>query len=215
MHEDIAFRSANWGQRVMQVLADETIGCVGVIGSWFLPNREASWWLCHADVGTLTQGYTDKKGNYKTYTEGAPLKQDIADVAVVDGCWFCIRKSLFDTIRFDEDTYDSFHCYDIDTCMQVLQTGKRVVVCNGIEVEHQSLGDVLTTYYEQLTRFYAKWEKQLPLSRGIQLTPEVTSWVSDIIAGYQAVVRKNVRYEQANKASILNRVKNWVKKCKK
>ena len=44
--------------------------------------------------------------------------KDIEAVAV-DGLFFAMRKSLFDTIRFDKDTFDRFHFYDLDICMQV------------------------------------------------------------------------------------------------
>ena len=208
MHEDIVFRSQDWGRVVAKAFEDKTIGCVGVIGSWFLPNKPASWWLCHADVGTVIQGYSDKKGKYGSFVDGVKPTKAITDVVVVDGCWYCIPKAMFDEIRYDDETYNSFHCYDIDICMQVLQANKRVVVSDGIVIEHQSSGNVVTTYYEQLNRFYQKWQNYLPCSKGMSLSPDEQAWVSNILNDYQKVVRKNVKIEN----SRWFRLKQWLKR---
>lgn len=210
MHEDIVFRSQDWGKVVSKAFEDKTIGCVGVIGSWFLPNKPASWWLCHADVGTVIQGYCDKKGKHSSFVDGVKPAKPITDVVVVDGCWFCIPKAMFKDIRFDEQTYNSFHCYDIDICMQVLKARKRVVVQSGIEIEHTSLGNVLTTYYEQLGRFYDKWKDELPCSVGMSLSDEMQTWVSEILRDYQKSVQKNVRFENSRWYKLKKWIKGWI-----
>lgn len=211
MHEDIIFRSADWGQRVVQMFADNSIGCIGVIGSWFLPQKEASWWFCNAFAGELIQGEYDKKGNYRTFVEGEKVDGKLKDVVVIDGCWFCIPKALFKEIRFDDHTFDSFHCYDVDICMQVLNVGKRVVVCSDIRIEHQSGGNVNATYFDQLSLFHKKWEKQLPICKGMDLTPEIQTWVGGIIHTCQNTVRKNVMLENSRRYRLVNRIRDWLR----
>lgn len=207
MHDDIVFHAQEWGKIVADALTDKSIGCVGVVGSWFMPNKAASWWLCHAGVGKVIQGYRDDKGKYKTFVDGESPIKPITDVVVVDGCWFCIPKEMFKDIRFDEQTYNSFHCYDIDICMQVRNSGKRVVVQSDIEIEHTSLGNVLTSYYEQLGLFYDKWKNELPCSVGLSLPNEAQEWVSEILSGYQKSVRKNVKFENTR----WYKLKKWIK----
>lgn len=210
MHDDITFHTQDWGKVVSNTLTDKSIGCVGVIGSWFMPNKVSSWWLCHAEVGTLIQGYRDNKGNYKTFVDGKVPAKPITDVVVVDGCWFCIPKAMFKDIRFDDLTYNSFHCYDIDICMQVLNAGKRVVVQSDIEIEHTSLGNVLTSYYEQLGLFYEKWQDELPCSVGMSLSDEMQTWVSEILRDYQKSVQKNVRFENSRWYKLKKWTKGWL-----
>lgn len=207
MHDDIIFHTQDWGKIITDALTDKSIGCVGVIGSWFMPNKPASWWLCHAEVGTVIQGYRDNKGNYKTFVDGKVPTKPIADVVVVDGCWFCIPKAMFQDICFDEQTYNSFHCYDIDICMQVRKIGKRIVVPSCIEIEHTSLGNVLTSYYEQLGLFYDKWQDVLPCSVDMFLSDETQTWVSEILGDYQKSVQRNVRCENTR----WYKLKKWIK----
>jgi hypothetical protein len=44
MHEDIKFDTANWGQIVVDILQDETIGILGVAGGNYLADNPAGWW---------------------------------------------------------------------------------------------------------------------------------------------------------------------------
>lgn len=214
MHEDILFHSDNWGKHVQQIFSDNYIGCVGVIGSWFLPNKLSSWWQCQATKGHILQGYSDVNGNYYYNRDGAQDTNGINDVVVVDGCWFCISKAMFDTIRFDEQTYNSFHCYDVDICMQVIDNRKRVVISNEIDIEHKSLGNINMSYYDQLALFYQKWQHMLPYSIDKTIPKEVLLWVSDILYGYQKVVMRNVVLEKSksyNLGKSLLKPFKWIK----
>lgn len=166
MHEDVIFRSQSWGTEVSDIFRDKSIGLIGVIGCQFLSNRVQPWWTLGHHLGCVTQGHY-KGDMYSTFLDGKPLNQRLADGVAVDGLWFCIRRDLFAKIWFDEQTFDHFHCYDVDTCMQVLQNGYRVVVAGDIHLEHKSGGQVSEKYYEQLGKFVAKWRRQLPISRGL------------------------------------------------
>jgi glycosyltransferase involved in cell wall biosynthesis len=44
MHEDIYFRSNNWGVKVIEHFSNEDIGMLGVIGGHFFPDTPATWW---------------------------------------------------------------------------------------------------------------------------------------------------------------------------
>lgn len=211
MHEDIVFHSQDWGKVVTKAFDDKTIGCVGIIGSWYLPKRETTWWLCHADAGVLRQGDCTPKGRYFTFIEGVKPQKELTDVVVVDGCWLCIPKAMFNDIRFDDKTYNSFHCYDIDICMQVLNANKRVVVCADVDIEHKSMGNVATTFYSQLSLFFQKWQHMLPISKGLQLTPAVETWVEEILTNYHKEARRNVVLENSRRYKLVNHIKSWFK----
>ena len=113
---------------------------------------------------------------------------DVGGVAVaLDGVWFCIRKKLFDIIRFDEDTYNGFHLYDVDISLQVYKTGHSLICIKDVLIHHQSIGVLNSNWLEAMHAFYFKWKKELPVSC-IQFTIKeqavieywvVTTFISD------------------------------------
>ena len=42
------------------------------------------------------------------------------------GVWFCIRKKLFEHVKFDDKNYSGFHFYDIDISMQIQAQGFQI-----------------------------------------------------------------------------------------
>ena len=85
------------------------------------------------------------------------------DVVAVDGLFFAIRKDLFATIAFDESTFNGFHLYDLDICMQVRKTSRCIVTPN-ITIKHQSGGSFDATWQDYAARFLQKWKASLPAS---------------------------------------------------
>jgi len=166
MHDDILFRSLNWGKIVKKAFKNKKCGVVGVIGCQFLSNKVQPWWYLGHQLGSVIQGLNND-GEYCTFQDGEALREESKQGVIVDGLWFCIKHELFQHIRFDEITYDSFHCYDVDTCIQVLNAGYQVRILRDIIIEHKSGGNVGDEYFEQMGRFVRKWGNKLPISRGL------------------------------------------------
>ena len=93
-------------------------------------------------------------------------------VVAIDGMWFCVPAKLFDEIIFDQKTFNSFHCYDLDICMQIKEIGYKVCVTNEVIIEHSSYGSFDMQWYENSQKFYNKWRNILPLVAGVDLTDE-------------------------------------------
>lgn len=170
MHDDILFRSNDWGKVVVKSFSSNpNMGGLGVAGGHFMPDCPCSWSTCKTTSfhvwqsnhdGTATEyGCTD-------YTNGERL----VEVACLDGLFMCFRRSLFDTICFDDKTFTGFHCYDSDICMQVLSAGYSVNVTFNIDIEHRSNGACNQQYYDNLELWHKKWHSHLPVARGIQLS---------------------------------------------
>ncbi len=170
IHDDILFRSNNWGHVVEKTFsATPNMGALGVAGGHFMPDCPCSWstckttsyhvWQTNGDGTTTEYGCSD-------YTDGKRL----VEVASLDGLFICIRRNLFDTIRFDDQTFMGFHCYDSDICMQVLSAGHSVYVTFDIDIEHHSNGACNQQYYDNIEIWHKKWHGQLPVVRGINLT---------------------------------------------
>ena len=63
-----------------------------------------------------------------------------AEAVVIDGVCFCIRKSLFSSITFEDKTFQGFHCYDMDICLQIRHVGLSNIVVSDVLIEHISEG---------------------------------------------------------------------------
>jgi len=160
-HEDILFHSINWGEKVLTHFNDPKIGMIGVLGGMAQSSIPSPWW---------TNNYFEKsarnllmKTNGKLYQHFSNPFKDInkTEVIIIDGLWFCIRKSLFDKICFDEKTFTGFHLYDADISMQVNEYAKNYVVFD-ILIEHVWSGIISKNYYIDLLTFTNKWQSQLP-----------------------------------------------------
>lgn len=197
-HEDILFRSNNWGALIQDLFSDETIGALGVIGTHFLPKAPMYWWYSpyisqysiNNDKGISTLNDT------RDYVRG-----HLADVAAIDGVCFFIPKALFQTIRFDEQTFSGFHGYDMDISMQVQKLGKRVCVTDVLTIEHFWSEDSFQnqSYMAKLDAnmelFYNKWKDSLPIVRGLDEPQIVIDRLNNLcIQAYEA---KRVRQSKA------------------
>ena len=173
MHEDIVFHTKAWGQKVVNHFIDEKVGLIGVVGGHYMPKCPASWWSTECSSGKILQGQRND-GIYSTemfeWNRYKPKNLESVEVAVVDGFWFCIRRSLFEVIKFDEITYTGFHCYDIDISYQVLKLNYTVNVVFDILIEHKSYGNQDSIFYNERIKCFNKWNDNLPIVKGIVLS---------------------------------------------
>ncbi len=161
VHEDVFFMEPGWGPKLTEKFqANSSIGLVGVAGTQYLSNHHPAW---------LVAGQPFTRGRVVHETEAndgyfmsvfSPDKTD-AEVVAVDGLLFAIRRSLFETIRFDEQTFDGFHFYDLDICMQIRKTHKLIVTWD-ILVKHLSEGTCDQTWIDAGKKFLAKYQHELP-----------------------------------------------------
>lgn len=166
MHEDVLFHTKNWGYIVQSHLCNEKIGLLGVIGGHYLPDFPASWISVFLISGQNIQGYFENDLYQKEYYEFWNRKNgNSTEVVAVDGMWFCVRKEMFNLIKFDTHMFSNYHCYDLDICMQVVNMGFQVHVAHDILIEHKSCGCMDTRYFKELDKFYKKWKDNLPICR--------------------------------------------------
>ena len=190
-HDDILFKTENWGKIVDDILGNEDIGLVGVAGGHFLGSCPAPWWASRALAGQVNQGCMND-GQYIVSEDRWWSRRDsgIIDVATVDGLFMCLRKEMFDSVRFDEETYCHFHCYDCDICMQVQSASKRVVVSYDIIVEHRSFGVADLKFFEQLDLWADKWKNSLPIARGVDWDETEINERNQICEEYSSFVKE-------------------------
>lgn len=171
MHDDLVFKTNHWGELVLNHFANQRVGAIGVAGSPYASYMKGPWWSCglvaqniiHEYKSTLY--YNHPFNNNSALLNNASLndKQSLP-VVVLDGVWFCVRKSLFKTIRFDQNTYSGFHMYDMDISLQLFQLGVELRCVYDIDIAHQSIGKLNKDWITQRTLFFNKWRKDLPMS---------------------------------------------------
>ncbi|WP_010419517.1 glycosyltransferase [Anaerophaga thermohalophila] len=179
-HEDILFHTQDWGQKLdAHFKSTPDIGLIGTIGGTALPACPAPWWNKHP----FNQHFLNiiqhwRKGdNIHRWEENIPLNKEqtivhhksnpyrsqYSEVAAVDGLFFAIPRHLFDSIKFDEDTFSGFHGYDIDTCLQVQNVGYKVAVVHDILIEHLSKGNPNEQWSNESIVLARKWKSSLPI----------------------------------------------------
>lgn len=171
MHDDISFmHNRLWGRYVEQLFSEKNnLGALGVAGGHVMPNCPCSWW--NSDITSMHIFTPDSNGQpdeaiHREYADS----QVTIEVASIDGLWMCIRRSLFDTIRFDDKTFSGFHCYDSDICMQILVAGYQIKVTFEIDILHKGKGNLNAQYYRDIELWHKKWQDHLPIVRGIPIT---------------------------------------------
>lgn len=189
MHDDILFKSQDWGLRVIKHFSNTDFSIIGIAGlicilkmpGIFLDSGDVYW--------NLLQSNHNETNTIHLYNN--PLNVEIQQVNVVDGVWICIKKELFNKIQFDEYTYSGFHFYDYDVCMQGINNGFKVAVIYDILIEHFSYGFKDKGWIENSSAFAEKWSHLLPI--GLEKNDEITcrEMLGKALLKYKSVLENN------------------------
>jgi hypothetical protein len=159
IHEDVCFNTVNWGEKILQQLKNEKCGVIGFAGSIVKLKRLTAWNTC----------YTDMRANYiqhirgrKHYHKINPSQVDFTPVVTLDGFCLFVRSNVWEKIKFDENVFTHFHCYDMDFTLAVACQYQNYV-CNTVVVEHFSEGSFSTGWLNDLRILHDKWQNRLPL----------------------------------------------------
>ena len=162
-HEDVFIITPNWGKVLEEKFKqDKTIGLIGVAGTQYLLKDDPFWVAAGRPFIKGKVVHEIKKEKKCILTVFSEEEID-TEVVAVDGLFFAVRKLLFDTIHFDEKTFDQFHFYDLDLCMQVRKTHK-IIVTSNILVKHFSEGSFKEEWKIYGKKFIDKYSNELPIS---------------------------------------------------
>ena len=153
MHDDIIFKTNDWGISVMNRFKSSNLGAIGVAGSPYYAILPGAWW---------SGGYICQSINGEQELAYQPKQDNALPVVVLDGLWFCVRKSLFSIIRFDDTTFSGFHYYDMDISLQIQQKGYTLLSVYDISIQHSS-GKLDTTWLNNALLLQKKWKNNLPI----------------------------------------------------
>ena len=195
VHDDVLFRTENWGVIVEDLFKDESVGIIGFAGAHFLPSVPMYW----SDSPIISEyNLHNDRGCIKKCFQQSYFKSGIIDAVACDGFCFFIPHYLFTQVLFDEKTYQGFHMYDMDICMQIHAVGKRLILTNRILLEH-AWSETLAPYKKgmdlfekNLSLFYNKWQDEFPLLVGVDLPSGTLNRMNRLcIRAYDAKVARN------------------------
>ena len=179
IHEDVLIHSSNWGQKLLNLLSDETIGLVGVSGTIYKSAFPATWPACDPSLYRINtiQHFKNQPDPVKSVIN--PSNRNYEEVVILDGVFLATKKSIFNTCSFDEKLFKGFHCYDLDYSLNVGRDYK-IIVTYDILLEHFSEGSLNKNWLEDSIRLHKKWKEILPKQIG-QISSELKE-KSDFIA---------------------------------
>lgn len=162
-HEDIIFHTQGWGKLVETHFEDPQLGAVGICGGNSMPACPAPWWNSTVLNEHFANHISTWPGEESFHDYQNPYNQKAAECVSLDGAWICVPRRLFSKVRFDEQTFQGFHFYDLDICMQIVQAGYKVKVVYDVLLEHFSKGSINKDWADSGVLFADKWQHVLPL----------------------------------------------------
>jgi hypothetical protein len=102
----------------------------------------------------------------------AGLQQPVNErMRMLDGAFIAVRRHVWETVRFDAERYDGFHCYDADFSLRASGAGANLAVPADLLLLHQSTGRYDARWAHYARRFAAQAGfdfKEPPLPGGLQ-----------------------------------------------
>jgi len=203
MHDDIIFKTNDWGIKVMNRFNAPKLGAIGVAGSPYYAILPGAWWsggyICQSIYGEQELAYQPKQDN-------------AVPVVVLDGLWFCVRKSLFSMIRFDDTRFSGFHYYDMDISLQIQQKGYKLLTVYDILIQHSS-GKLDTIWLNNALLLQNKWKNNLPIfSEKLPYFKEVTIEYA-VLEEYIKSMKKNGINSFKILSFVMQQITNYRLKC--
>ena len=187
VHDDVLFRTEGWGAKIVEHFKEDGVGAIGVVGTHFLPAIPSGWWEPEAVSENILHLVNVSGENVMEHSVKDEYKGLTDELVAADGVFLCLRRSLFDKISWDTQTFSGFHGYDLDICLQVLSAGYSVKMAWDILLEHHSFGNYSMPFLQAIQKVYDKWKDSLPIVRGITMSEteiKLRTRIVDLKHGY-------------------------------
>lgn len=162
VHDDVFFLEPHWGNVLMSKFEDPHIGLIGLAGTKHLFNHNPLWISAGQPYlrGRVVQEFVNEQKAIMTVFNWD--KTD-AEVVAVDGLFFATPAKVFNDIKFDAETFNEFHFYDLDISMQIGKKYK-IIVTWDILVKHLSVGSINKSWEKFGKAFIKKYKNHLPIT---------------------------------------------------
>ncbi|QEK52212.1 hypothetical protein FYC62_11625 [Pedobacter aquae] len=161
-HEDLLFRSNNWGEDLLCLFNDDCkVGLVGLAGCKVKSYIASGWHTVSDEYLAYNFIQSDHKNIAKRFHH-INIKAT-TEVAVIDGFFMATRKTIIESHPFDSEMLKGYHGYDLDISLSIGQKYK-VVVSHNILVEHLSEGNPDVNWLTDIFKVNKKYSNILPLN---------------------------------------------------
>lgn len=164
VHNDIVIMERGWLDKMKRCFeSDPRVGLIGLAGRTEI-----------YETGCVNE--ESLKHNLQNEDLNEPMKEESADVAVVDGMCLAMRRELLEKVKGLDEQYGYMHCYDLDLSLASIDAGfKNVIVKisaihigNGGRTRkareyHELVGDDYGLLKKNCKLLARKWRHLLPL----------------------------------------------------
>ncbi|MFA5374637.1 MAG: glycosyltransferase [Dehalococcoidia bacterium] len=162
IHQDVELGSPLWLEAVESILNNiPDLGVAGIAGMSEKGRNDFE----------RRKGYGSDSGKIWSYSNAANTP---APVQTVDDCLLLIPKSVFNELKFDEITFDGWHCYGVDYCLSVSALGLKAYSIP-LFIYHRSLQQNMEYLIGYQRRLYNKHKSN---HKVIYTTCGNISWLS-------------------------------------
>lgn len=126
LHDDVAFRTFNWGSTLINHLEDKKTGVVGIAGANYVPKAPSGWYIAPATENTTSENKRE--------------------AIVLDGVFLAITANNFDRLHFDANI-PGFHGYDTDFSLRASLILQNYIISD-IKIDHYSSGTIDKTWLD-------------------------------------------------------------------
>lgn len=166
IHDDIHFKSKDWGKNLLALFNNNEVDIIGVAGADKI-HRHGIWIRDKnsnfANSNIWGKLWHVRKGDavLNDYTSSLKTCAELQPVVVLDGVFIAFNPDT--CVKFNED-FDDGHFYDISFCVENFLQGKRIAVTESIQIIHD-FEEVMNEAWERnKLQFCEKYRAQLPLS---------------------------------------------------
>lgn len=146
-HNDIIFKTQNWGKKLLAKFNNLNYQIIGVAGSTYLP-ESGRWW----DDRSKMVGIVEHTNGLREWvSEYCPPFKGVKEVCLIDGLFMAVD-TLEILHRFDED-FLGFHFYDLSLCIPNYLDGINIGVVTDIRILHKSIG-ITNQQWEENRKFF-------------------------------------------------------------
>ena len=150
-HDDIEILATDFATRLLTHLRSYDV--VGVVGSVRMTGPTPLWADHPYLRGWITHHAPDTAEWHVDLLDPRPVA---GEVTVLDGVFLAARREVFASVRFDAETFDGFHGYDIDWTYRVALAGFRLAAAGDLQLVHASGGRYDENWQRYAERFCSK-----------------------------------------------------------
>ncbi len=170
-HNDIVFKTQNWGKLLLGMFSNYDVDIVGVAGTTEL-NSHGCWWM---DGNAAMFKRNTKMYGRVWHLQGLSREEEsvysdkimgIKNTVIVDGLFIGVNGSVVGELEeemFDE-RFRGFHFYDISFCFRNYLNGFNLGVTDKISIMHKSIGMTNQQWEMNRLQFTLLYKEELPVT---------------------------------------------------